>query len=442
MRLTAGQTAAAAGGDLQGDDVTSDGASIDSRTLAAGQLFVPVVAERDGHEFVAAAREAGAPAYLTSRDPVGGTAVVVANTAQALWDLGGHARGLLPDLVIGITGSVGKTTVKDLAAGGLAAGLRTHAAQGSYNNELGVPLTLLGAPDGVEAVVVEMGARYPGDIARLYDLARPTIGVITSIGTAHAEHLGGPAGVRAEKGSLIERLPPGGYAILNDVECGMDVRSRTRATVVTFGATTGDVRGVVVARDGELRPTVRIDSPWGSGEVELSVRGDHQAANAAAAVAVAVCSGVGFERSLLGVASVEGSELRAEFWRTPSGLRVLNDCYNANPASMEAALRNLALVDAPRRVAVLGEMAELGEGSDQSHRRMGDLAASLGIDVVAVGGAPYGGTPVTDQDEALALIAGLDVDSVVLLKASRSVGLDRMSAALRDGVESIGRDIR
>jgi len=442
VRFTAGEAAAAAGGDLQGEDVTCHGASIDTRTLVAGQLFIPVVAERDGHDFVAAAREAGAPAYLTSRDPVGGTAVVVADTALALWDLGRHARGLLPDLVVGITGSVGKTTVKDLVGGGLATGLRTHAAQGSYNNELGVPLTLLGAPDGVEAVVVEMGARHPGDIAQLCDLARPTIGVITSIGMAHAEHLGGPAGIRAEKASIIERLPPDGYAILNDEDCGMDVRSRTSATAVTFGTTTGDVRATVLARDGELRPTVRIDSPWGSGEVELSVRGDHQAANAAAAVAVAVCSGVGFERALLGVASAEGSELRAEFWRTPSGLRVLNDCYNANPTSMEAALRNLARVDSPRRVAVLGEMAELGEGSDQAHRRIGDLAASLGIDVVAVGGAPFGGTPVTDQDEALELIARLDPDSVVLLKASRSVGLDRMAAALRDGVGQTGAGIR
>ena len=442
MRLTAGAAAAAVGGDLQGDDVTCDGASIDSRTLVAGQLFVPVVAERDGHEFIAAARAAGSPAYLTSRDTVGGTAVVVADTVQALWDLGGLARGLLPDLVVAVTGSVGKTTVKDLARGGLAADLRTHATQASYNNELGVPLTLLGAPDGVEAVVVEMGARHPGDIARLCDLARPTIGVITSIGMAHAEHLGGPAGVRAEKGSLAERLPSDGYAILNDVECGTDVRSLSRATVITFGTTTGDVRAAVVARDGDLRPTVRIDSPWGSGEVTLSVRGDHQAANAAAAVAVAVCSGVGFDRAMAGVASTEGSELRAEFWRAPSGLRVLNDSYNANPTSMAAALRSLARVDAPRRVAVLGEMAELGEGSDQAHRLMGDLAASLGIDVVAVGGAPYGGTPVADQDEALGLVAGLDPDSVVLLKASRSVGLDRMSAALRDGVENIGRDIR
>jgi UDP-N-acetylmuramoyl-tripeptide--D-alanyl-D-alanine ligase len=146
-----------------------------------------------------------------------------------------------------------------------------------------------------------------------------------------------------------------------------------------------------------------------------------------------VCAGVDLELALAGVASAEGSALRAEFWRAPSGLRVLNDSYNANPASMAAALRNLALIDAPRRVAVLGEMAELGEGSVEAHQRMGVLADSLGIEVVAVGGAPYPGTPVDGLDEALDLIEGLAPDSVVLLKASRTVGLDRLAIRLRDG---------
>ena len=436
MRLSTGDVAAAVGGSLTGPDVAVDGASTDSRHVVPGQLFVPVVAERDGHEFIASALAAGSPAYLTSRPPVGATAVEVSDTAEALWALGAHARGLVVDRVVGITGSVGKTTVKDLVAGGLAGRYRTHATHASFNNELGVPLTLLATPEGTEALVLELGARHPGDIARLRDLTRPAIGVITSVGTAHAEHLGGPAGVAREKGSLIDGLPADGYAILNDVECGPAMASRTEATVVTFGVTSGDVRGTVVARDDELRPTVRIESPWGSGSIALAVRGAHQAANAAAAVATAVCAGVDFGTALGGVASAEGSARRAELWRTGSGLRVLDDSYNANPASMAAALRNLALLEAPRRVAVLGEMAELGEGSDREHGRIGELAASLGIEVVAVGGAGYGGTPVDGLDEALDLVLDLPVDSVVLVKASRRVGLDRLSAALRDGVSS------
>jgi UDP-N-acetylmuramoyl-tripeptide--D-alanyl-D-alanine ligase len=433
MRLSASQVAAALGAEFYGSDSRVDGASVDSRTVAAGQLFVPIVADRDGHRFIDSALGAGASAYLTAQAPAGGTAIVVDDTAAALWTLGGYARGLLPDRIIGITGSVGKTTVKDLVAGGLSAGMRTHATPASYNNELGVPLTLLGAHEDAEAVVVEMGARFPGDIARLSGLVRPTIGVITSIGSAHLEHLGGTEGVRLEKGSLLDDLPATGHAVLNDVDCGPDVRRRTVATVVTFGTGSGDVRGSVLGRDDELRPTVRIDSPWGSGTVVLAVRGDHQAANAAAAVAVAMCAGIDFDAALGGVAGAEGTCLRAEFWRTPSGLRVLNDSYNANPESVEAALRSLATVDAPRRVAVLGEMAELGRTGDDAHRRMGVLAASLDIEVVSVGVPAYGGTVVDRQEDALALVSELPADSVVLVKASRSVGLDRLAEELRAG---------
>ena len=182
MILAAAQVADAVGGRVDGPDAVVSGASVDSRSVAAGQLFVPLVAARDGHRFIADALAAGAAAYLTAQVPVGGTAVVVDDTADALWTLGVYARSLLPDRVVGITGSVGKTTVKDLVAGGLAGSLRTHATHDSYNNELGVPLTLLCAPDGVEAVVVEMGARFPGDLTRLVELARPAVGVISRSG--------------------------------------------------------------------------------------------------------------------------------------------------------------------------------------------------------------------------------------------------------------------
>jgi len=433
MRLAASRVAEVLGGRLHGPDAEVDGASVDSRTISPGQLFVPVVAERDGHEFVPAALAAGAGAYVTSQEPVGGTAVRVGDTAEALWALGAHARDLLPDRVVGITGSVGKTTVKDLVAGALSATVATHATRESYNNELGVPLTLLGAPDGVEAVVVELGARHPGDIARLRDLTRPTVGVITLIGSAHLEHLGGLDGVRREKCSLVEGLPADASAVVPDVDCTPALRSRIEARVVTFGVGRGDVRATVVGRDEELRPTVRIESPWGSGEVALAVRGDHQAANAAAALAAAVCAGVGFERALAGVGRAEGSRLRGEFWRTPGGLRVLNDSYNANPDSVAAALRALADVEAPRRVAVLGEMAELGDASADAHRRMGELAASLGIEVVAVGTTAYGGTVVADRAGALDVLADLPPEAVVLVKASRAVGLDLLADELRHG---------
>ena len=240
MRLTGREVADAVDGTLAGPDVTVDGASIDSPTLVAG----PAVRTRRGrarrprlHRRRPGRRGRGLPDRSGTGGRDGGA--WWPTPSLALWSLGAHARALMPDRVIGITGSVGKTTVKDLVAGGLAVRVRTHATHASYNNELGVPLTLLGAPDGVEAVVVEMGARFPGDIARLCGLVRPAIGVITSIGTAHLEHLGGP-----------ERWPPGeGVADRGTAgrpampscttrTCGPDLRARTDATVVTFGTDT------------------------------------------------------------------------------------------------------------------------------------------------------------------------------------------------------------
>ncbi len=429
MRVTTAEVSRLVDGDLVGPDSEVDGASVDSRSIAPGQLFVPVVAERDGHNFVGQALERGAAAYLSSKAPVGGTAIMVEDTSLAFLTLAGGVRDRLPEHVVAITGSVGKTTVKDLAAAALGSRLRTHATRASFNNELGVPLTILATPADAEAVVVEMGARHPGDIALLVDLVRPSIGVITSIGQAHLEHLGGQTGVLAEKGSLIVDLPAEGYAILNDVDCGDAVRSRTEASVLTFGTATGDVRATLLGRDEELRPSVRFDTPWGTVSARLSVRGDHQLPNAAAALAVAVCAGVPLEAAADGLAGAVGSAGRSQVHQAASGLVVIDDAYNANPTSMQAALAALASMDVDRRVAVLGEMAELGEGSDEAHRSMADLAASLGIEVVAVRTAAYGVEPVS-EDQVIELLAESGRGTGVLVKASRSVGLEHLVSRL------------
>ncbi|HEY8093964.1 MAG TPA: UDP-N-acetylmuramoyl-tripeptide--D-alanyl-D-alanine ligase, partial [Acidimicrobiales bacterium] len=238
MRFSAGSVAEATGGTLVGRDVELDGASFDSRTLQPGQLFVPIVAERDGHDFIAAAVAAGAPAYLTHRAPAGsGSAIVVADTATALMDLGRWARPRMTDRVIGITGSVGKTSVKDLAAAALRARWRTAANVRSYNNEQGLPVTILDAPDDTEALVLEMGARGPGEIARLCEVGRPTIGVVTVVAAAHTELLGGIEGVTRAKAELVEALPTTGVAVLNaDDERVAGMASSTSARVITFGA--------------------------------------------------------------------------------------------------------------------------------------------------------------------------------------------------------------
>ena len=215
MRFSTTELATHLGGSLIGPDVTVDGAGIDSRTIAPGQLFVPVVAERDGHAFIGAALAAGAAAYLTQEGPAGGTAVAVEDTGTALMNLGVLARSRVATGVVGITGSVGKTTTKDLLRHCLASTFRTAASERSFNNELGLPLTLLNAPDDAQWVVLEMGARGVGHIAQLARVGRPDVGIVTSVAMAHVEFFGGLDGVARAKGELVRALPESGVAVLN-----------------------------------------------------------------------------------------------------------------------------------------------------------------------------------------------------------------------------------
>jgi UDP-N-acetylmuramoyl-tripeptide--D-alanyl-D-alanine ligase len=434
MRFLASDVASATDGTLDGPDVEVDGASIDSRSLRPGQLFVPVVDERDGHDFVPGARAAGAPAYLSSRQSQGGTAILVADTAVALSALGRAARDRMPDAVVGITGSVGKTSVKDLTAAALATHRRTTASERSFNNELGVPLTLLSAPDDVEAVVVEMGARGLGHIADLVAVACPTVGVVTAVVAVHTELFGTIEEVALGKGELVEGLPPNGTAVLNAEDPRvLAMASRTTADVLTFGADVGDVRAEHVRLDEELRPRFTVRTPSGGAEVALSVRGQHNVANACAAVAASLALGVGLEDAAAGLAAASLSPWRMDLLRTDTGARVLNDAYNANPASVAAALRALAALDAERRVAVLGVMAELGDRHEVEHANVAQLAERLGIRLVAVAEPAYGGEQVIDLDEAVAALGALDAGDAVLVKGSRVAGLEVLADRLVAG---------
>jgi UDP-N-acetylmuramoyl-tripeptide--D-alanyl-D-alanine ligase len=215
VKLLASQVAETTGGTLHGPDVTVDGAAIDSRVLRPGALFVPVVAERDGHDFIDAALTAGAPAYLTARPPGSGTAVVVADTSAALTDLGRWARGRLPGPVVGVTGSAGKTSTKDLLGAVLQRAFPTVVSERSFNNERGVPLTLVNGDDGTRGAVIEMGARGAGHIASLCEIARPDVGVVTNVSAAHTELFGSVDAVAQAKGELVAALPSSGTAVLN-----------------------------------------------------------------------------------------------------------------------------------------------------------------------------------------------------------------------------------
>lgn len=441
MRFRASEVAAITGGTLVGPDVEIDGASIDSRSLRGGELFVPVLGVRDGHAFIVDALEGGAHAYLTARDPQGGTAVVVADPAVALTALGIASRARLPERVIGITGSVGKTSAKDLAAGALARRHRIYASVRSFNNELGVPLTLLNAPDDTEVAVVEMGARGHGHIAELCVVGRPTIGIVTTVEMVHTQLFGELADVARAKGELIESLPPGGVAILNGVNpYTRTMGERTEARVLLFGVEgddgpggggrSWDVRASRVDVDADLRPSFVLHTPWGDAEVRLEVRGRHNVMNALAAASAALVCDVDLADVASGLEEAVASPWRMELKTTADGALLLNDAYNAGPASVEAALRALAHLDAERRVAVLGPMAELGEGGADEHRRIAALADDLGIRVIAVAAPDYGTEGADDLDHALELLGRPGPGDAVLVKGSRVAGLERLAHAL------------
>lgn len=432
MNARAAEIAEIVGGTLHGPDTEVDGATIDSRAVRGGELFVPVVAARDGHDFITPALRAGAAAYLTARAAGGGSAIAVVDTVAALGALGTWARNRLSDRVVGITGSTGKTSTKDLLASVLRRAHVVALSPQSFNNELGVPLTLLNASDDTDVAVVEMGARGAGHIAHLCEIARPTVGVVTNVGAAHTSMFGSVEAVARAKSELAAALPAGGTAILNaDDDRVVAMKAITSASVLTYGLATGDVRATDVSLDGELRPSFRLLTPWGDIDVLLPVRGVHQVSNALAAAAAALTLEVGVDEVAAGLAGAELSHWRMEVSRTPTGAIVVNDAYNANPQSTEAALRALAHLDARRRVAVLGPMLELGDVSVREHRRIGDLARALGIDeIVSIGAPEYGGDEIGDVEAAQARLAKLGPGDAVLVKASRAAGLERLAHAL------------
>jgi UDP-N-acetylmuramoyl-tripeptide--D-alanyl-D-alanine ligase len=421
--------------------------AIDSRVLAPGALFVALRAERDGHEWIDAAVRAGAACLLVDeawarsapRAELPVPFVAVADTRKALVVIGRAARNRLHATVIGITGSVGKTSTKDLAAAALAVARRTTASEKSFNNELGVPLTLANAPVDSQAAVIEMGARGPGHISHLCQIARPEIGVVTAVVPAHIEVFGNLDLVAEAKGELVEALPPDGTAILNDDDPRVRAMARrTSAGVLSYSAGGGGVTGAdVVAEqvvlDEQLRPRFLVRSPWGSHTVRLQAHGAHQVGNALAALAVAGRCGVPIAAAADALASTDISPWRMELHYTPAGAAILNDAYNANPASMAAALQALAALPARRRVAVLGVMAELGPRSPEEHRAIAALVDQLGFELLAVSTDAYGRQAVAGVDQAVAAIGPLGRGDAVLVKGSRVAGLEALAARLLAG---------
>lgn len=451
MELTLAQVAAATGGTVTAGapGTRVRGVAFDSRSLAPGELFVALRGRRDGHAFVADAARRGAAAALVARPVTANLPLVqVPDTLAALGVLGHQARRRLGERpVVGIAGSAGKTSTKDLLAGALRPAHRVHASLGSYNNEIGLPVTLCAAPEDAEVVVLEMGERFPGDIARLCRIAEPTCGIVTNVGLAHAEHLGGPDGVARVTAELLEALPRSGLAVLNaDDPRTPHLRRRSSAPVLLAGRhPAADVRISDLAVDGWLRPAFRLDTPWGPLTTRLALRGAHQAANAALAAGAAGALGVPPDQIADGLAGVAPARWRMEVGRTPGGVLLCNDAYNASPAAVEAALEALAdLRVTGRRVAVLGPMLELGPYGAEAHAAIGRLAAVHGFVVVTV--ADDGTMAAAARDEGAEVHALADVDAAiellggmlragdaVLVKASRAVGLERIATWLGGG---------
>jgi UDP-N-acetylmuramoyl-tripeptide--D-alanyl-D-alanine ligase len=426
VRFSTADLAVQLGGELVGPDVTIDGASIDSRTTRSGQLFIPVMADRDGHDFLPNARQAGAAAYLTSKLPVGGTAIVVDDTRVALSALGALARERLGGGVIGITGSVGKTTTKDLVGQCLRSTFRTAASERSLNNELGVPLTLVNAPDDAQWIVLEMGARGVGHIRQLTDMTRPSVGVVTSVAMAHIEFFGDLEGVFRAKSELVTSLPTSGVAVLNmDDPWVRRMGALSPCPVLGYGLdASAEVTAESIVLNPDLQPSFSLATPWGRGEVALALHGAQQVSNALAAATVALWCGVPLDAVISSLAEVAGTSLRMEVRRPSHGPVLVVDCYNANPASTEAALRSLATLPSIRKVALLGVMAELGHETEGQHRRMSSLAEELGIEVIGYQTDLYGPTHVATVSAAVDLVGELTPDDALLIKGSRVARLE------------------
>lgn len=434
MRFRASDVARDTGGRLVGPDTEIDGVSFDSRSIRPGQLFVPIVDQRDGHDFVASALAGGAAAYLTARGSVGGTAIEVDDTLAALMRLATARRDRSPATVVGITGSVGKTSTKDLAWAALGASRRTWANERSFNNDQGLPTTVLNAPDDTEVMVLEMGMRGFGEITRLCDIARPSIGVVTRVAEAHSDRVGGIEGVAKAKAELVESLPADGVAVLNaDDPRVAAMASRTPASPLLYGETEGcDVQVTSVVLDTLARPTFSVRTPWGSAFVRLGVSGRHMVSNAAAALAVVGAAGGDLDAAVAALAEVRLTAMRMDVVRLRSGATVIDDSYNANPTSMRAAIDALVALPAERRLAVLGVMAEISD-PEREHRSIHAYAAARGVEVIAVGTELYGVTPVPDPAAALEVLGVLGEGDAVLVKGSRVAALERLAEALIEG---------
>ncbi len=440
---TAGWVADAAGADLRAGEPGSPGpqrAVIDTREAGRADLFVGLRGENaDGGDYAPGALQAGAWGVLVAREhgeraaaaaPVGAAVLEADDPLAALQSLARAWRRELGCRVVGVTGSTGKTSTKDILAALLSPRLRTHRNRENLNTEIGLPLTILEAPAGTEALVLEMAMRGEGQIAELVAVAEPDCGVIVNVGPVHLELLGTVERVAAAKAELIRDLPAGAACVVPAAEPLLEAHLRDDLETITFGPG-GQVQLLSFDRRGS-GGIAEIEALGETTELELGYSEPHNLLNTLAAVAAAMAIGVRPQ----GRVEAEFSSLRGAVVELAGGVTVVNDSYNANPMSMRAALQHLAETPAGRRLAVLGTMAELGDGSEAFHRDIGEEAAALGIDVLITVGEqalPYmegfqgESYSVATPEEGAALLEEIaQPGDRVLVKGSRSAGLERV----------------
>ena len=433
-------------GRMLGADASVTGIAIDSRKIKPGDLFVAFKGERvDGHDYLADAKARGAAAALIERRVDSDLPQVqVENAELALGDLASAVRAQRNARVIGITGSNGKTTVKTLVASILSRHGRTHVNAGSYNNEIGLPLTLLWMPEDTEYAVLEMGAGKPGDIDYLAAIARPDIGLVNLIAPAHLERMGTIETVAETKGALYRALPADGVAVINadDAFASFFAGLAGGRRVLRFGLDhKADVGADILEQRVDGSHFV-LSTPHGDADVRLPLPGRHNIANALAASTIALALDVPLDTIVEGLEQASAVEGRLKRIAMPNGWILIDDSYNANPSSMRAAIDTLALADGERWL-VLGDMAELGTDARALHAGVGRHARERGIqklfaigplNVAAVEAFGAGGTHYSDKATLIdALHAQLRAGVTCLVKGSHSAGMEHVVSALKSG---------
>jgi UDP-N-acetylmuramoyl-tripeptide--D-alanyl-D-alanine ligase len=445
VRATQG---ALVGGDLA---VPVTGVSIDSRSLAVGEAFFAIKGHRlDGHVYLGEAAGRGSACLvvheLPDDVPPNVPLVLVPETTTALGRLAAWHRAKFSVPVVAVTGSNGKTTTKELIAAILATRWNTLKPAGSFNNQWGLPLTLLGLNAEYGALVVEIGTNQPGEIGALAALAAPTVAVVTVVAPVHVEFLGSLEGIREEKAALVRALPPDGVAVLNADDPRVASMARdTRARVLTFGTAAGaDVRAVGDVTDGPEGLAFTIEHAGARRPITVGLAGRHNVINALAAAGAGVALGLSLDEIATGLAAAKPAKGRC-VWRTAGAVRILDDSYNANPASVRAALDTVAAHrQGARLVAVLGDMLELGPQTDEIHREVGRAVAAAGVALVVgmgrhtaalvdearAAGVAEAQHTETFEDTVAFLLKDLVPGDLVLVKGSRGMRMERIVDAL------------